>query len=104
MMAVFTASPAAVLESGPTLAVSIALGVTAIVALVMAITQVRRTPRLTPLTGGIGAASALVLIAAAVVVGFTVSAAQPEPAAASVPLQVTHVALENYQLETLALP
>jgi hypothetical protein len=104
MMAVFTASPAAVFESGPTLAVSIALGVTAIVALVMVISQVRRTPRLTPLTGGLGAASAVALLTAAVVVGLAVSTVQPEPAAASVPLEVTQVALQDYQLETLPLP
>ena len=104
MMAVFTASPAAVFESGPTLAVSIALGVTAIVALGMGISQVRRTPRLTPLTGGLGAASALALLATVVVVCFAVGTVQPEPASASVPLQVTSVALENYQLETLPLP
>jgi hypothetical protein len=84
--------------------VSIALGVTAIVALGMVISQVRRTPRLTPLTGGLGAASALALLSAAVVVGFAVGAVHPEPASASVPLEVTNVALENYQLETLPLP
>lgn len=103
-MVVFTASPAVVYQSGPALALSIAVGVTAIVALVMAISQVRRTPRLNPLTGGLGAASAVALLAAAVVIGLAVSTARPEPASATVPLEVTDVALQNYQLETLALP
>lgn len=88
-------------QSGLTFAVLIALGVTVVVALGMVIIELRRASRLTPVTGGIGAASAAALIVlTGVAIGVFVDST-PEPASAVVPLEVTDYALNNFQLETL---
>ena len=95
-------APAAA-QSGLPIAVSIALGVTAVVALGMALIELRRSPRRTAIAGGIGAASAAAVIALSISLTVGASAATPEAPAAVVPLQVTDYALENSQLATLAV-
>jgi hypothetical protein len=103
MMAVWTVAPAAAHQSGVPLAVTIALTVTALVALGMAIEQLRRTSRSLIALGGLGATSAVVVVALAIAIGSTLVDTSPQPAAAVEPLVVTEYALENYQLETLDL-
>ena len=88
-------------QSGLPLAVSIALGVTAVVALGMVVTELRRTSRLTAIAGGIGAASAAAIITVTAVAAIVFVDTTPEPASAVVPIEVTDYALNNFQLETL---
>jgi len=91
---------AAIVASGSLFAVLLAGAVTALVALGMLISHLRRTSRLTLRTGGLGAASAMVVVAACALVGSIAVDEQPEPSAAL--LEVTPYALEAYQLETLS--
>ena len=90
-------------HSGLPLAVSIALGVTAVVALGMVVIELRRTSRLTPIAGGIGAASAAAIVALTAVAAVVFVDTTPEPASAVVSIEVTDYALKNFQLETLPL-
>ncbi len=90
-------------HSGLPLAVSIALGVTAVVALGMVVIELRRTSRLTPIAGGIGAASAAAIIALTAVAAVVFVDTTPVPASAVVSIEVTDYALKNFQLETLPL-
>ena len=84
------------------LALAIASAATAVVALGMLFMHLRRTSRLTPLIGGLGAASvAVVLAPLALIAGLS---SHPERAPETAQLEVTPYALENYQLDTLALP
>ena len=103
MMAVLTVAPATAHQSGLPLAVAIALSVTAIAALGMVLSQLRRTSRLSPATGGLGAASAVGVVALALVIGYALSDTTPQPASATVPFAVTDYAVEHFQLETLAV-
>jgi len=92
----------AVLDAALVLALATAGGATAIVALGMLFMHLRRTSRLTPLIGGLGAASAAAVLApVALIAGLS---SHPERAPETAQLEVTPYALENYQLDTLALP
>ena len=84
------------------LALAIASAATAVVALGMLFMHLRRTSRLTALTGGLGAASVAALLPLLLVVIGQPAQAAPQPASAQ--LEVTPYALENYQLDTLAVP
>ena len=89
-------------DSAVLLALAFAGAATAIVALGMLFMHLRRTSRLTPLIGGLGAASVAVMLAPlALVAGL---ASQPETAPETALLEVTPYALESYQLETLPVP
>jgi ribose/xylose/arabinose/galactoside ABC-type transport system permease subunit len=80
MNAVTTAVPTAVTASGLPLALTIAFAVTALVAIGMVVAQLRRTSRLTPIVGGLGAASAAGILAVAIFVGVSVSGGTVPPA------------------------
>ena len=99
MMAVLVA-PATTHQSGLPLAVAIALSVTALVALGMVISQLRRTSRLSPAIGGLGAASAAGAVALLLL---ELAGPAATPGSAAVPFAVTDYAIETYQLETLAV-
>jgi hypothetical protein len=92
-------APATAHQSGLPLAVAIALSVTALFALGMVCSQLRRAPRLAFATGGLGAASA----AGAVALTLAALAGSHPPPAAAVRLEVTDYAIETFQLETLAV-
>ena len=98
MMAVLVA-PATTHQSGLPLAVAIALSVTALVALGMIVSQLRRAPRLALAIGGLGAASAAGVVALAL----AAFSGAPPPAATALRFEVTEYAIEAFQLETLAV-
>jgi hypothetical protein len=109
MMAVLTVAPAAAHSSGTVLAVTIALSVTALVALGMAIAQLRRTSRLSSAIGGLGAASVAGLLVLALAVGYSLATTTRHPASRGLPLEVTDYALaavqaNGDQLKTLPAP
>ena len=92
----------AVLDAAFVLALAIAGGATAIVALGMLFMHLCRTSRLTRLSGGLGAASVVALLAPiALIAGL---ASQPVTTPETALLEVTPYALENYQLDTLPVP
>ena len=92
----------AVLDAALVLALATAGGATAIVALGMLFMHLCRTSRLTPLSGGLGAASVVALLAPiALIAGL---ASQPVTTPETALLEVTPYALENYQLDTLPVP
>ncbi len=92
-------APATAHQSGLPLAVATALSVTALAALGMVISQLRRASRPSLATGGLGAASA----AGAVVLTVAALSGSPPPPVAAVPFAVTDYAVETFQLETLAV-
>ena len=69
----------------------------------MVVIELRRTSRLTPIAGGIGAASAAAIVALTAVAAVVFVDTTPEPASAVVSIEVTDYALKNFQLETLPL-
>ncbi len=106
-------APAAQQPSGLAFAVTIAFAVTALVAVGLVIAQLRRTSRLTPVTGGIGAASAAGILALSILVGSAIINTDPpkavaapavEPASPVVePVETGPSDLSGLQLETLPL-
>jgi hypothetical protein len=91
-------APATAHQSGLPLAVATALSVTALAALGMVISQLRRASRPSLATGGLGAASA-----AGAVLALAALSGSPPPPVAAVPFAVTDYAVETFQLETLAV-
>ena len=69
MFTIDTAAPAAVATSGTLLAVTIAVAATALVALGSVVWSLQRSARLSRLTAGIGATTALVILVGAAVIG-----------------------------------
>ena len=113
LSAALMSAPAAQQPSGLAFAVTIACAVTALVAVGMVVAQLRRTSRLTPVIGGLGAASAAGILALSMLVGSAIVNADP-PTAAAVPVvePATPVVepvetgpsdLSGLQLETLPL-
>jgi predicted HAD superfamily phosphohydrolase len=101
------AAPTASPQTGLPLAVTIALAVTVLAAIAMAVVSLRRTSRLTLLTGAAAAVSAVAVLAGAFVVGGSLT--QSPAASASVigtrqvAVAPTDAKLDGLQLPTLAL-
>ncbi|MEP6478766.1 MAG: hypothetical protein ABJB03_05205 [Rhodoglobus sp.] len=101
------AAPAASGNTGLPLAVTIALAVTVLVAIGMAIVGLRRSSRLTLVTGAAAAVSAVAVLAGAFLVGGSLT--QPPAANATVigtrqaAVAPTDTKLDGLQLPTLAL-
>jgi hypothetical protein len=95
--------------NGVPLAVTIAVAVTALVAVGMMIVGLRRTHRLTGLTAGIGAASVLAILVGALFVGGSLTRpsaanADEDHGTRSVGSAPIEAKLTGLQLPTLALP
>jgi ribose/xylose/arabinose/galactoside ABC-type transport system permease subunit len=110
LSAALMSAPAAQQPSGLAFAVTIACAVTALVAVGMVVAQLRRTSRLTPVIGGLGAASAAGILALSMLVGSAIvntgvpSAVADVPAAPVVePVETGPSDLSGLQLETLPL-
>lgn len=107
MIAVFMVAPAANAIDGLPVAVTIAIAVTALVAIGMLVVVLRRTMRLTGLTVGISVASAAAILVSALLVGGSLT--QPPTAAANensgskgATQQPIEAKLTGLQLPTLA--
>jgi len=103
MQAVLLAAPAAATSGGYPVAVTIAVAVTALVAIGMVVVMLRRTMRPTRLTVGISVVSVLAVLVGALLVGGSLTrpptaAAAPEPAPKGVSVVVK---LDGLQLPTL---
>jgi hypothetical protein len=92
MIAVLTAAPTASAVNGLPLAVTIAVTVTALVAVGMLVVVLRRTMRLTGLTVGISIASAAAIVVGALLVGGSLT--QP-PAAVADGIVLQKVAVQQ---------
>jgi ribose/xylose/arabinose/galactoside ABC-type transport system permease subunit len=110
LSAALMSAPAAQQPSGLAFAVTIACAVTALVAVGMVVAQLRRTSRLTPVIGGLGAASAAGILALSMLVGSAIvntdvpSAVADVPTAPVVePVETGPSDLSGLQLETLPL-
>lgn len=107
MFPLYTVVPATTVSHGLPVAVTIAVAVTALVAIGMAILALHRNARLTGLRVAIGAASALAILVGALLVGGSLT--RPPAAAASdedrgvrpVPTVPAETELSGFQLPTL---
>lgn len=101
MHAVLVAAPAAAASGGYPVAVTIAVAVTALVAIGMVVVMLRRTMRPTRLTVGISVVSVLAVLVGALLVGGSLT--QP-PTAAAAPQPATKGVGTVEKLEGLQLP
>ena len=111
MIAELTAAPAAATQSGLPIALTIAFAVTALVAICMVFVDLRRSAKLTPITGGLTAIGAVIVLAGTVLVGGSLSAAPAAVADDTITRStsgtVEKLAVEKLvglQLPTLELP
>lgn len=105
MNAALMAVPAAT-PSGLPIALTIAFAVTALVAIGMIAIDLRRSSRLTPITGGLTAIGAVVVLAGSLIVGGTFTGAPAAVADDTITRAVGAVELNlpGLQLPTLELP